>query len=64
MPACRYALLLLNRLAAPTDTSLAEETDEIMDLFLEGLIPTQGPVGQKESEIRIKVSGSDIRREK
>lgn len=43
----RYALLLLDmvlmvmyqRLAVPREASLAEEADEIMDLFLEGLIP-------------------------
>ncbi len=43
----RYALLLLDmvlmvmyqRLAMPTEASLAEEADELMGLFLEGIIP-------------------------
>jgi TetR/AcrR family transcriptional regulator len=53
----RYALLLFDmvlmvmyqRLAAPTDTSLTEEADEIMDLFLAGLIP-RGRLARKEAK--------------
>ena len=65
----RYALLLLDmvlivmyqRLAVTTDASMAEEADEIMDLFLAGLIP-RGRLARKEA--KPEGTGSIVRREK